>query len=206
MKKALAITMAILFALTLTSVTFAGEKVAPPASIEMKADPAKAPAKAKIITGEIISVDAEAKTITIKDRGRVRTVVIAVNDKMFADVKAGDKVMAWYTGADGKYTAKSIEYDPAYTELQAKYVKGSVTSIDKVAKTITVDNKATDKEEEIVITLDEYTLMNNDPLKGDMLKRTLAEIKVGDLVVIVYKKDIVKNIAIQIGIAPKKNN
>jgi hypothetical protein len=120
MKKAIAIIVSVLFVFALTSLSFAAEeKKAAPAPMEKKAAPAvekkeaapaaekKAPAKVKQVTGEIASVDAKAKTITVK--GKKGDVVIAVDDKMMADVKAGDKVTAKYTEADGKNTAKSVK-------------------------------------------------------------------------------------------------
>lgn len=195
MKKALAINMAILFAFTITSATFAGEeKLVPPVYMEMKAAPAKYRVKVKTQIGEITSVDEEARTITVK--GMTGDIVIAVNDKIFAKVKVGDKVIVKYTEADGQYTAESVEYSTP----QIKYVKDDVVSVDTVAKTITVVNKGTGKEEDTIITVDEKTKITKDSLKG-----TLADIKSGDLVGILYKKAIDKNIAIQVGILPKEN-
>ena len=58
------------------------------------------------VSGEVAAVDTAAKTITVK--GKKADVVITVDDKTLADVKAGDKVTAKYTTADGKNTAKSV--------------------------------------------------------------------------------------------------
>ncbi|MBM4145723.1 MAG: hypothetical protein FJ240_05530 [Nitrospira sp.] len=111
MKKAIAIIVSVLFVFAITSVSFAAEKAAAPAPVEKKAEPAKAekkaPAKVKQVTGDVTAVDAKAKTITVK--GKKGDVVIAVDEKMIADVKAGDKVTAKYTEADGKNTAKSVK-------------------------------------------------------------------------------------------------
>jgi len=118
MKKAIAIIVSVLFVFAITSVSFATDKTAAPAPMEKKAAPAaekaapakaekKAPAKVKQVTGDVTAVDAKAKTITVK--GKKGDVVIAVDDKMLADVKAGDKVTAKYTEADGKNTAKSVK-------------------------------------------------------------------------------------------------
>jgi len=113
MKKAIAIIVSVLFVFAITSVSFATEKAAAPAPVEKKAAPVKAekaaPVKVKVkqVSGDVTAVDAKAKTITVK--GKKGDVVIAVDDKMLADVKAGDKVTAKYTEADGKNTAKSVK-------------------------------------------------------------------------------------------------
>ncbi len=65
----------------------------------------KAPAKVKQVTGEVTAMD--AKSITVK--GKKGDVVIAVEEKMVAGIKAGDKVVVKYTEADGKNTAKSVK-------------------------------------------------------------------------------------------------
>lgn len=111
MKKAIAIVISLIFVFALTTVSFAAEKAAAPAE-KKEAAPAekKEPAKkaaTKQVTGEVTAVDAKAKTITVK--GKKGDVVITVDDKTLADVKAGDKVTAKYTEADGKNTAKSVE-------------------------------------------------------------------------------------------------
>jgi hypothetical protein len=114
MKKAIAIIVSVLFVFAVTSLSFAAEekKAAPaPAPVEKKAAPApapmekKAPAKVKQVTGEVTAMD--AKTITVK--GKKGDVVIAVEEKMVAGIKAGDKVVVKYTEADGKNTAKSVK-------------------------------------------------------------------------------------------------
>ena len=113
MKKAIAIIVSVLFVFAITSVSFATDKTAAPAPMEKKA-----PAKVKQVTGDVTAVDAKAKTITVK--GKKGDVVIAVDDKMLADVKAGDKVTAKYTEADGKNTAKSVKKAAAKTEKKAE--------------------------------------------------------------------------------------
>jgi microtubule-associated protein 1 len=100
-KKAIAIIVSVLFVFAITSLSFAAE--------EKKAAPAaekKAPVKVKHVTGEVTAMDAQAKTITVK--GKEGDVVIAVEDKKVAHIKAGDKVVVKYTEADGKNTAKSV--------------------------------------------------------------------------------------------------
>ena len=110
MKKAIAIIVSVLFVFALTSVSFAEKRQLAPAAEKaapVKVEEKKAPVKVKQVTGEVTAVDAKAKTITVK--GKKGDVVIAVDDKMIADVKAGDKVKAKYTEADGKNTAKSVK-------------------------------------------------------------------------------------------------
>jgi len=118
MKKTLAIIVSLIFVLSFAGLSFAAdkavEKKAEPVKAEKKA-PAmeekkaekKAPAKVKQVTGDVAAVDAKAKTITVK--GKKGDVVIAADDKMMADIKAGDKVVVKYTEADGKNTAKSVK-------------------------------------------------------------------------------------------------
>jgi hypothetical protein len=128
MKKAIAIIVSVLFVFAITSISFAVDKpaVSKAAPAAEKAAPAKAekkaPAKVKQVTGDVTAVDAIAKTITVK--GKKGDVVIGVDDKMIADVKAGDKVTAKYTEADGKNTAKSVKKAATKTEKKkAKPVK-----------------------------------------------------------------------------------
>jgi len=111
MKKIIALIVAVLFVFAVASISLAAEeKKMEPAKKE--AAPAKAKAEKKVaakvmqVTGEVAAVDAAAKTITVK--GKKGDVVISVDDKTLADVKAGDKVTAKYTTADGKNTAKSV--------------------------------------------------------------------------------------------------
>ena len=129
MKKAIAIIVSVLFVFAITSVSFATDKTAAPAPMEKKAAPAaekaapakaekKSPAKVKQVTGDVTAVDAKAKTITVK--GKKGDVVIALDDKMLADVKAGDKVTAKYTEADGKNTAKSVKKAAAKMDKKAE--------------------------------------------------------------------------------------
>lgn len=114
MKRALAIVMAVFFVCAVASLSFAvEEKKAAPAPAAEKAVPAptkmeetKAPVKVKMVEGDVTAVDAKAKTITVK--GKKGDVVIAVDDKMMADIKAGDKVFVKYTETDGKNVAKSV--------------------------------------------------------------------------------------------------
>ena len=120
MKKIIALIVAVLFVFAVASVSFAADKAAPAA--EKKAEPAKAEKKvaAKVvqITGEVAAVDAAAKTITVK--GKKGDVVIAVDDKDLAAVKAGDKVTVKYATADGKNTAKKVTKAEKKAEKKAE--------------------------------------------------------------------------------------
>jgi len=126
MKKAIAIIVSVLFVFAVTSLSFAAEekKAAPMAAEkkapmkEEKAMEKKAPAKVKQVKGDVTMVDTKAKTITVK--GKKGDVVIGVDDKVLADVKAGDKVVAKYTEADGKNTAKSVNKAAAKAEKKAE--------------------------------------------------------------------------------------
>ncbi|MDO8746577.1 MAG: hypothetical protein Q7J70_02820, partial [Thermodesulfovibrionales bacterium] len=93
MKKMIALIVAVLFVFAIASVSIAAEeKKAAPAPVEKKAEPTKMVMQ---VTGEVVAVNAAAKTITVK--GKMGDVVIAVDDKTLADVKAGDKVTTHYT-------------------------------------------------------------------------------------------------------------
>ncbi|HWR90446.1 MAG TPA: hypothetical protein VN260_09305, partial [Dissulfurispiraceae bacterium] len=124
MKKGFALIVAILFAFSMTAVSFAAEKPAAapaPAPAEKKAAaPAekKAPAKKHQVTGEVAAVDAAANSITIK--GKKGDVVISADAKMLADVKVGDKVVAKYEEKDGKNVAKSVKKSAAKAEKKAE--------------------------------------------------------------------------------------
>lgn len=108
MKRIIAIFVTMLFVFAAASVSLATEqKKAEPAPAAAPAETKAAPAKVRQVTGEITAVDAKAKTITVK--GRRGEVVMSVDDKMLAGIKAGDKVVAKYTTADGKNTAKSVK-------------------------------------------------------------------------------------------------
>ncbi|MCE5194263.1 MAG: hypothetical protein LLF28_02225 [Nitrospiraceae bacterium] len=119
MKRIIALMVAMLFVFAVTSISIAAdEKKATTAPVEKKVDTktekkaekkAEKKVKEKIqsVTGEVKAVDAVAKTITVAGKKK-GDVVIIVDDKTLADVKAGDKVLVKYTTADGKNTAKSV--------------------------------------------------------------------------------------------------
>ena len=130
MKKTIAFVLALTALFAFTSLTFAADKketAAPATATATKAAaaPAVKPARHQV-TGNVVSVDAAANTVVVK--GKKGDVTVMVNDKTkimsgkekktLADIKAGDKVMAKYTEADGKNTAVQIEIRPATTVKQ----------------------------------------------------------------------------------------
>jgi hypothetical protein len=142
MKKTLAIIVSIIFVLSFAGLSFAAdkavEKKAEPVKAEKKApaiEEKKAPAKVKQVSGDVAAVDAKAKTITVK--GKKGDVVIAADDKMMADIKAGDKVVVKYTEADGKNTAKSVKKAAAKAEKAVKAEK-----MEKKAEPVKAEKKA----------------------------------------------------------------
>ncbi len=132
MKKTMTIIVAVLFALSLDSFSFAAVKAAEqkapvPAKAETKAQPSemKAAEKAMQVTGDVKSIDVKAKTITIAKKKGDKTVETVVtlgektkimsgkDEKKLTDVKAGDKIRVKYTEADGKKIAKMVAIIPA---------------------------------------------------------------------------------------------
>ncbi len=65
-------------------------------------------AKAKVFKGEVVSVDAAAKTLVVKDKKGEKTFDYS-NVKKMADLKAGDKVSLQYAEKDGKLWAANVQ-------------------------------------------------------------------------------------------------
>jgi ribosomal protein S1 len=114
MKKVIAIVVSLLFVLSVAGLSFAAEqKAVAPAETKKEAAPAtaekKAPAKVMQVTGEVVAVDAKAKTLTVK--GKKGDVALSVEEKAaakLADIKVGDKVTVKYKETDGKNVATSV--------------------------------------------------------------------------------------------------
>jgi Cu/Ag efflux protein CusF len=104
--------MAVALSFAFSAVSFAADKAAEAPKAD--AAPVKAKAKVKQVTGVLVSVDTAARTVTVK--GRNAEVVISADEKMLADLKAGEKVMVKYTEQDGKNVAKKITKAAAKTE------------------------------------------------------------------------------------------
>ncbi len=115
MKRSIALIIAVLFIFSVASIAVAADAKKPaPAPAEKKAAP-----KRHTVTGEVTAVDAAAKTITVKSPKK-GDVVISVDDKTLAEVKAGDKVKATYITADEKNTAKSVKKVDAKKKAETK--------------------------------------------------------------------------------------
>ena len=122
MKKNIVIIVAVLFALTLISTSFADWQLSEvPKAYEFLQ-----------ITGEVKAVDRNAMAITVtkKIKDEVMAAVTTVNDetkitmdkqnKSFNDIKVGDTVIVKYSAVNGKNIAKSIIIKPAASETGKK--------------------------------------------------------------------------------------
>jgi hypothetical protein len=127
MKKTVAVTMAVLFALTVVTVSFAGEKkrtaVKP---VAKKAMPAESAVKSQreTLTGKVISVNTAAQTITVieKVKGKEEKTLIILDEKTgitmgkqkktLEDIKSGDEVSVRRIEIQGKNIAKEIDIMP----------------------------------------------------------------------------------------------
>ncbi|MFN3477561.1 MAG: copper-binding protein [Candidatus Methylomirabilales bacterium] len=127
MRKLIVLPLAALTILFFASSSFAqaapGEKLAPAEFAKLaKAETPKA-AKPKSLIGEVVSVDQQAKTVTVKKAGRkLKELTFAVEEKaapMLADLKPGDRVRVTYVKAEGKLTAKAIVRTPRKAGKQA---------------------------------------------------------------------------------------
>jgi hypothetical protein len=113
MKKAIVYVLAMTLVFAFASLTVAAEK--------KEAAPAVKTAYHHI-TGDVVSVDAAANTIVVKEKkGDItvmvndKTVIMSGKDKKtLADIKAGEVATVKYTEADGKKTAAHVEIKPAH--------------------------------------------------------------------------------------------
>ena len=122
MKKVVSIIVALLFVFSITSLSFAVEG--------QKTMPAEKP-KVKQVTGDVKSVDMNAKTLSVVKivRGKTEETVVTVDDKTkirmgkekktLADVKVGNKVVAKYTEVEGKNLAKSVAIKPVEKKTES---------------------------------------------------------------------------------------
>lgn len=123
MNKMIAVIVAVLFAFTVTSLSFAvEEKKATPAPAVKKAEPMKPAETLKVmfVTGKVKAVDTVAQTITVvkKVKGKEEETVITLDEKTsialgkkkkeLTDIKVGDVVTVKYKEVEGKNVAKSI--------------------------------------------------------------------------------------------------
>lgn len=80
--------------------------------------------KIKQYTGEVVTIDATAKSLTVKGKkaeivftaDEKTTVKVGKEKKSLTDVKIGDKVVVKYSEVDGKNLVRSIEVKPEKTE------------------------------------------------------------------------------------------
>ncbi len=81
-----------------------------------------APPKATRITGEIVSLDAKAGTLTVKANGKEMSFAADTKGAKSAleKVKVGDRVRISYTEKDGKLIAHSVTGAKAKTVARAK--------------------------------------------------------------------------------------
>lgn len=125
MGKLIVLPLAALTILSFASSSFAqatpDEKSAPAEFAKLaKAETPKA-AKPKSLIGEVVSVDQQGKTVTIKTAGRrmrrmppprkPKELTFAMEEKaapMLADLKPGDRVRVTYVKTEGKLTANAI--------------------------------------------------------------------------------------------------
>jgi hypothetical protein len=131
-KSAIAIIVTVLFASTLTSISFAEEKKA-----EEKP-------KVKEVIGKVKAVDTVAQTITVVNKIKAKELVvgkefdinelrITIDDKTFitmgekkkelVDVKVGNKVTVKYTEVEGKNVAESVAVMSVKKAKTAKKMK-----------------------------------------------------------------------------------
>ncbi len=102
--------------LALVGPAFAADTSATPPSSPQPAHPVSV--KTRHLVGEVVSVDASGKTITVKQslRNKMRETTLTVGPDAtatLADLKPGDHVKIAYVTDHGHLTAKSIENEPA---------------------------------------------------------------------------------------------
>ncbi len=103
MRKSVVVGMALLFACAVVSLAVAAEKKSTKTASHH-------------VTGEVVSVDATAKTITVKEKDKDNTFTLAENAKVMIHgkagsldaLKAGDHVSVRYTEKDGSQIAQEV--------------------------------------------------------------------------------------------------
>jgi hypothetical protein len=140
-----------LFLASLVALTFAGVSFtqatpatpATPASPEKKAEIKQEKPKASRITGEIVSLDAKAGTLTVKANGKEMSFTADTKGAKSAleKVKVGEQVRISYAEKGGKLVARSV------TEAKAKTVAKAKTETKGKSETKATEKKAEKKEE-----------------------------------------------------------
>ena len=123
MRKAISILLSVIFAFFMISLSLAAEEEKTE-SIPPKPLKLQTAAKVQQITGEVRAVNATAMSIIVtkKIRDKIMETVVTIDNetkimkekenKSFADIKIGDKVVVKYAKVDGKNMAKSIAIKP----------------------------------------------------------------------------------------------
>ena len=118
-------TLAILAAAMTLSMSGAGMALVTPAKAgtpdSTKAGAAKV-TRSRRLTAEVVSVDLDAKTLTVKRTGRrakelTFTVEPTVTSRL-TDLKPGERVRVGYVETDGKLMAKTIDKASSHTTKQ----------------------------------------------------------------------------------------
>jgi Cu/Ag efflux protein CusF len=117
MKKTTMLLLSLIFVFGFTLITSAAESVK---AVQISAEKPKV----KQITGDIVTLDLNARTLTVKSKRQEVSLstddktIIRLNKekKTLADLKSGDKIKAKYIHVDGKNIAKSISIKTATTE------------------------------------------------------------------------------------------
>ena len=124
--------LAMVAALSFSASAFAADAVAPAAAAapatEAKAAPAAKPAKAKTFSGSVVSSDAIANTLVVKNTKGEETFSLAPTAKIsqgkkevkIADVAKDQKVTVKYTEENGAKTASSVKVSAAAAKKEAK--------------------------------------------------------------------------------------
>jgi hypothetical protein len=182
-----------------------------PATFAQAGDPNIA---AKHAIGEIKNIDAAAKQLTIKtDAGS--EVTVSLNDKTtykklapgeqsltnatdvtFADLAAGDRVMARGTVSEDRKSVPAVQIivmtkgdlakkaEAERIEWRRRGILGVITALKPEAKEITISNRTMAGTQSVVIALNEKTEMKRyapDSIKfGDAKPSEFGELKVGD--------------------------
>lgn len=147
MKSVLRLFLVPLLTLSFAAASFAQATPATPAT---PASPAKKeekraekPKATRNITGEIVSVDAKAGTLTVKVSGKDISFAAETKGAKSAleKVKVGEQIRVSYTEKDGKLIARSV------TEAKAKTVAKAKTETKGKSEAKATEKKAEKKEE-----------------------------------------------------------
>lgn len=142
MKSALRLFLVSLVALAFATVSFAQATPATPATPAKKAEAKAQKPKATHITGEIVSVDAKAGTLTVKVNGKEMSFTAETKGAKNAlgKVKVGERVRVSYAEKGGKLIARSI------VEAKAKAIAKAKTQTKQKSKAKATEKKAEKKE------------------------------------------------------------